>query len=75
MRRRNVQSFWFYIFTILLAIILVTLIVTTWDFIAYSIKSLFLTKGIIEKYNIKGVLAVDELRIYDLSKYYRNLTC
>jgi len=46
-----------------------------WDFIVFSIRYLFLPKGVIEKYDIRDVLAIEELRIYDLSKYCMNLTC
>jgi len=72
---KTTRSFWFYVFAIVVALVLITFLASAWGFIVFSIRYLFLPKGIIERYDIKEVLAIDELKIHDLSKYCRNLTC
>lgn len=53
----------------------ITFVATAWDFIIYSVRSLFLPRGVVEKYEIEEVLAIRELRISNFSNTIVNLTC
>lgn len=58
-----------------LALLVVIALLPLWYPIISSIKYFEMQSKVFEKCEIREVLAINKLLIYNLSKYYRNLTC